>query len=69
MKIFQGYLGPEIYGPPGPGTDWSEPVRDIQDFVGPGSIRSEILEFFWVLVRSVQGFGPWIPACDETNGI
>ena len=70
MKIVQGYLGPGIYGQPGPGTDRSESVRDFQNFVGPGSVRSEILKFFWVLVRSGPRFskfcwpcfGPWIPA-------
>ena len=30
-----------IHGPPGPGTDRSESVRDFQNFVGPGSVRDQ----------------------------
>ena len=66
---------PGIHGPPGPGTDRSDTVRDFQNFVCPHSVRSEISQIFSVLVRAGSGFrirtkplgpgptgfGPWIP--------
>ena len=58
--------GTGIHGPPWTGTDRSESVRDVQDFVGPGPVRylqiflvpgpvrSQGSKFFLVLVW----FGP-----------
>ena len=40
-----------IHGPPSPETDRSESVRDFQNFVGPGPVRSQALKRFSVLVR------------------
>ena len=37
-------MGSGIHGPPGPGTDPSESIRDFQNFVGPDPSR--LLEFF-----------------------
>ena len=54
-----------IHGPPDPGTDRSDLVRDFLNFVGPGPARSEIFKFFLVLAlfgpKFSVGFGPWIP--------
>ena len=33
-----------MHGPPGPGTDRSESIRDFQNFGGPGAVRD--LEIF-----------------------
>ena len=57
-----------------PRADRSELIRGFKNFARPCSVRSEIFEFFLVLVRSVQrfnfldlrfqiptGLGPWIP--------
>ena len=46
-----GKLKSGINGPPDPGTDRSESVRNFQKFVGPGPVRSRVLQFFSVLVR------------------
>ena len=48
---------PGIHGPPGPGTDGSESVRDFPNFVGPGPVPG--FEIF--LGPGPVGFGPWIP--------
>ena len=69
------YLNPGIQGPPGPGTDRSELVRDFQHFVGPGPLRdfsnfpgpgpiwSGISKTISVLVQAGPGFlkfsGSW----------
>ena len=45
-----------IHGRPGPGTDRSESVRDFQNFDGPGSVQSQALKIFSVLVRTVPRF-------------
>ena len=42
-----------IHGRPGPGTDRSE---SVQDFDGPGSVQSQALKIFSVLVRTVPRF-------------
>ena len=49
-------IGAGIHGPPGPGTDRSDLVRDFLNFIGPGPVRTEIFEFFLVLVRSGPRF-------------
>ena len=48
-----------IHGPPGPGTDQFELVRDLQIFLGPGPVRSEGSTFLLVPVRS----GPRFQIC------
>ena len=53
-KNFQCRSG--IRESPAPGTDRSELVRDFQNFVGPGSDRSQALKLFLVLVRSGARF-------------
>ena len=52
-----------IHGPPGPGTDESESVRDFQNFVGPGPVRSQnlnsgpwFLKFSWSWSQLVRDF-------------
>ena len=52
-----------IHGPPGPGTDRSEPVRDFRNFVGPGPVPGFEI-FLKPLGSGPTGFGPtgpWIP--------
>ena len=70
-----------IHGPLGPWTDRSESVRDqnfvgsgpvpsFEIFLGSGPVRSQVSNFFLVLVGpgwsgslgpEPTGFGPWIP--------
>ena len=52
------------------------PIPGYEIFLGPGLVRSQVLKFFLVLVRSGSkfqifdgpGFGPWIPVfCPENS--
>ena len=74
--------GTGIHGPPWTGTDRSESVRDVQDFVGPGPVRyleifldpgpvrSQDSKFFLVLVWSGPGFETFIrPGPVRDSGI
>ena len=56
IKIIQNQLKSGIRGPPVPGTDRSDSVRDLEIFLGPGSVRSEISKFCWS--GPVLGPGP-----------
>ena len=49
------YPVPGIYGPPDPGRDRSEVVRDFNISVGSSPSRSEIIHFFG---PGPTGFGP-----------
>ena len=39
LNVLSVLGGTGIHGPPWTGTDRSESVRDVQDFVGPGPVR------------------------------
>ena len=72
----KGNSGPGIHGPPGPGTNRYDLVRDFPNLAAPGPIRPEDPNFSWSRSGSVQDFlilvgpgpvgsGPWLRARDN----